>query len=160
MKTTKIILAIAFIICLSSCSNTNTENHLDLETVLNELKEFESTYSKVVDTRDIDAILEFYSDDLITIFPDSPILYGYEWIRTLLLEMYEDYELFESFSFVDVRIISEHVVASYSYTQKMTPNSEGEEFTANGKGACVLKKSEKGIWQFEWNTYTIDSQKD
>ena len=158
MKTIRIILVIALTICLSGCTDTSNLDLLDLETVKSELTEFESTYSSVVDSRDIDAILEFYSDDLITISPDTPIQYGADWIRDLLIEMYEDYELYEKFSFVDIRIIADRVVASFTYTQKMTPIAEGEEFLATGTGSCVLKKSEKGIWQFEWNTYTVDSQ--
>lgn len=158
MKTTRIILAFAFIIGLSACSNLDTQEYWDIEIVKNELKNLESEYSSTVDTKDIDAILKYYSDELITISPNSPILYGSEWIRTALVEMYESYELYERFSFVDIKPLGPRIVASYTYTQKMRPITEGEELVFSGKGSCVLNKSENGIWQFEWNTYTVDDQ--
>ena len=158
MKTFLAFLAITLILFTTGCLNTEPKDSLDLESVVIELRELESVYKNTVDSKDIDAILQFYNPDLVTVSPDSPILYGIDWIRTALMDIYASYEFEESFKFVDIKIIDDRAVASYTFIQQMILISSTEELIITGKGVCILKKSEKGIWQFEWNSYTNDNQ--
>lgn len=145
------------LIFATSCLQSSTEPDLDLTTVEKELRAFENIHREAIDSKDIDGILKCYATDLITISPDEPILYGKDWIRTLVTDLYKTYDFHEDFKLIDIRIIEEHVVASYSFSQQMTLLTGGEPTVQTGKGMCILNQSETGNWQFVWNAYNYDN---
>ena len=144
------------LIFATSCIQPSTEPDLDFTTVEKELRAFETANRIAVDSGDIDGILKYYSSDAITIPPSDSILYGREWIRTLLVNLYKDYEFHEVFEFIDIRIYGNRIAATYTYSQNINPLIGGEQITQTGNGMCILKKSEEGIWQFEWNAYNLN----
>ena len=157
MRSVSYAITIGLIILVSSCTRTSSEPQLDPIQVKKELKEFETIHREAIDSKDIDVILKCYAKDLITISPDEPILYGKDWIRTLVTDLYKTYDFHEDFKLIDIRIIEEHVVASYSFSQQMTLLTGGEPTVQTGKGMCILNQSETGNWQFVWNAYNYDS---
>jgi ketosteroid isomerase-like protein len=122
-----------------------------------ELRAMEIAHKAAIDSKDIEGILQFYSSDLITISPGEPILYGNDWMRTTLNDLYNTYEFTEDFKFIDIRIIGDRVAASYSFTQQMTPLAGGEKIEQTGKGMVILKQNELNNWQFEWNASSYDN---
>ncbi|MFW6160748.1 MAG: hypothetical protein ACOC57_06365 [Acidobacteriota bacterium] len=90
--------------------------------------------------------MQFYSTDLITISPGEPIFCGKDWIRKTLNDLYSSYEFQEDFKFIDIRIIGDHVAASYSFIQQMTPLTDGEKTEHTGKGMAILKQNEMKNW--------------
>jgi ketosteroid isomerase-like protein len=163
MKTKRVTLSFFFAIIIglmilaSSCSRTSSKLQLDPVTVEKELRAFETMHREAIDSKDIDGILKCYATDLINISPDEPILYGKDWIRTLLTDLYKTYDFHEDFKLIDIRIIGDRVAASCTFKQQMIPLSGGDTITQTGKGMCILKRSETGTWQFEWNAYNYDS---
>lgn len=157
MKSILTLLVIVILSCSISCSRTKPEVSLDISSIESELRAFESAHRSAIDLKDINAVLQFYSTDLITVSPDEPILYGRDWITNVLTDLYNEYEFQEDFKLKDIKIIGDRVVAVNEFTQQMTSFSEGDKFVQTGKGICILKKSETGTWQFEWNAYTYDS---
>ena len=157
MKSTLTLPVIVFLFCSMSCSRTEPEVSLDISSIESELRAFESAHRWAIDLKDINAVLQFYATDLITVSPDEPILYGRDWIPNVLTDLYNEYEFHEDFKLKDIKIIGDRVVAVCEFTQQMTSLSEGEKFVQTGKGICILKKSDTGTWQFEWNAYTYDS---
>ncbi len=153
MKTISIISAFVHLLCFYSCSGPEPKTNLDLKVVETELRAFESNHRTAIDTKDIAGILQYYATDLITISPDEPILYGKDWIRSLVTDLYKTYDFQEDFKFIDIKIVGDRVAASYTFKQQMTPLSGGDTITQTGKGMCILKRSETGTWQFEWNAY-------
>jgi ketosteroid isomerase-like protein len=150
-------ITIALLILASSCSRPTNNSKLDPIIVEKELRAMEIAHKTAIDSKDIEGILQFYSSDLITIFPGEPILYGKDWARTTLNDLYNTYDFCEDFKFIDIRIIGDCVAASYSFTQQMTPLAGGEKIEQTGKGMCILKQEETKNWQFEWNAYHIDN---
>jgi uncharacterized protein (TIGR02246 family) len=125
-------------------------------TVESELRQLRIGHREAVDSRSSDAILQFYAPDLITVAPGKPILRGREWIREACDELFRDFDFHEDFDFVDIRIMGDRIAASYEYSQQMTPLTGGESVIQTGKGIFILKRSEAGRWQIEWNAYTTD----
>ncbi len=130
---------------------------MDTNSVENDLRSIEVNHKIAVDNKDIDGILQFYTADLINIPQGEPILYGREPIQNLLIDLFKTYDFHEDFRFVNIRNIGEHVAASYTFEQKMTPLTGGDTINRSGKGLCLLKRSESGNWQFEWNSYSYDN---
>ena len=157
MRTVYFAIIIGLIILVSSCTGTTSKLQLDPIQVEKELRVFETIHREAIDSKDIDGILKCYATDLITISPDEPILYGKDWIRTLVTDLYKTYDFHEDFKLIDIRIIDEHVVASYSFSQQMTLLTGGEPTLQTGKGMCILNQSETGNWQFVWNAYNYNS---
>jgi ketosteroid isomerase-like protein len=156
-----LVLVLCFAFGCQQAEHVAEEPVVDVEAekliVEKELQAFEIVHKAAIDSKDIEGILQFYSSDLITISPGEPILYGNDWIRTTLNDLYNTYEFTEDFKFIDIRIIGDRVAASFSFTQQMTPLAGGDEIEQTGKGMCILKKIELDNWQFEWNAYSYDN---
>ena len=150
-------IAIGLLTLGTSCSKTKEYSALDPSIVEKELRAMEIGHRTAVDAKDIDGILRYYASDLITISPGETILYGKEWIRANLADLYKTYDFHEDFKFIDIKIIGDRTAASFSFTQLMTPSVGGEKIEHTGKGMCILKRSELKNWQFEWNSYYVDN---
>ena len=165
MKKLLIILPLVFLLCFTlvcqKAEEVAEEPAVDVEAekqiLEEELRAMEIAHKAAIDSKDIERVLQFYSSDLITISPEEPILYGNDWIRTTLNDLYNAYEFTEDFKFIDIRIIGDRVAASYSFTQQMTPLAGGEKIEQTGKGMVILKQDEMKNWQFEWNAYSYDN---
>jgi ketosteroid isomerase-like protein len=157
MKRTLILYALGILFGLPACSGPDVKSALDLETVGNELGSMETNHRLAIEAKDIDAVCQFYSDDLITISPNEPVLYGRDWIPGTMRDLYSSYDFHEDFRLGDLRIIGDRVAASYTFEQKMTPLTGGDQITLTGRGMCILKRTEAGVWQFEWNCYSYDT---
>jgi len=164
MKKLLMILPLIFLLCFSfGCQKAEEaaeEPAVDVEAekliIEKELRAMEIAHKAAIDSKDIEGVLQFYSSDLITISPGEPILYGNDWIRTTLNDLYNNYDFTEDFKFIDIRIIGDRVAASYSFTQQMIPLAGGEKIEQTGKGMVILKQDEMKNWQFEWNAYHMD----
>ncbi|MBS3772009.1 MAG: nuclear transport factor 2 family protein [Bacteroidales bacterium] len=149
-------IVLSLLVWASGCSGPVSQPVLDPANVESELRAFEDAHRDAIDKKDIEGILQFYSTDLITVTQGEPIQYGNDWIRPLMQELYQSYDFHENFKLDDVEIIGDRVVATLQYSQKMTPLKGGKTVIETGKGVCVLKKSDTGNWQFEWNCYNPD----
>jgi ketosteroid isomerase-like protein len=149
---------VGLIILASSCSRPTPKPELDLNTVEKELRAFETLHRNAIDSKDIDGILQCYSPDYINVSADGPILYGRDFIRTNMSELYKTFDFHEDFKFVDIRIIGDRVAATYTASSQMTPLAGGETVKETAKGLCILKLSETKTWQFEMNAYSYDKK--
>jgi len=148
---------ILLLVGLFGCSRTAPKTDLKLETIQKELQELRVAHKAAIDSKNIEGILQFYSPDLITLSPGQPIMYGPEYIRPTMEELYKTYDFHEDFMLSDIHIVGDRVAAALIFEQKMVPLTGGDTIKETGRGMCILKKSENGIWQFEWNTYFPDS---
>jgi ketosteroid isomerase-like protein len=165
MKKRFMILPLVFLLCFAfGCQKAEevaekpvVDVEAEKQILKNELRALEIAHKAAIDSKDIEGILRFYSSDLVTISPGEPILYGKDWIRITLNDLYNTYDFTEDFKFIDIKIIGDCVAASYSFTQQMTPLAGGEKVEQTGKGMAILKQDEMKNWQFEWNSYHIDN---
>jgi len=157
MRKTILISVLGLLLFSSSCSRHESKTTLDLKVVETELRSLELNHRAAIDSKDVAGILQYYSTDLITVPQGEPIIYGRDWITNTMNDLYKSYDFHEDFKFNDIRIIGDQVAESYTFKQQMTPLTGGAEIIQTGKGMCILKKSENGIWQFEWNANSYDS---
>lgn len=151
------ILLLLSVILIAGCTHKKTEPGLDPKTVNAELKAFQVAHREAIDAKDIEGILQFYSPDLITVEPGMPVQYGNQFVRPLLTELFANYDFHEDFGLNDIRIMGDRVAATYQYTQQLKPLAGGETIVQSGKGICILKRTDAGQWQFEWNAAVYDS---
>ena len=140
-----------------SWAQTVTQPVLDAAGVESELRALEAAHAKAIDSKDIEAILQFYSPELITMPGTEPFLRGREWIRSTMAELYRTYEFHEEFRLSDLRVYGDRVAATLQYKQRMTPLAGGQPIVETGKGICILKRLAPGRWQIEWNAYVPDA---
>jgi len=152
------IAVLGLLIAASGCYQQPPQPALDAAAVDAELRQFEDAHRAAIDSKDIDRILEFYAPDLITVSPDEGIVHGREWIRATCEQLFRDFDFHEDFTLIDIRMLVDRVVASFEYTQQMTPLSGGEPVVVTGKGVGIFKRSETGAWQWEWNSYAPDAR--
>lgn len=152
------VLAVASGLVLGaiSCSQEQPAVTLDVADVEAELRAMEAAHEAAIDAKDVDAILEFYAPDLITLPSGGEILRGRDWIRSTVAELFQTYDFHETFILSDIRVYGDRAAATFRYTQAMTPLAGGETVVETGKGVCILKRSEPGKWQIEWNAYGPD----
>jgi len=144
-------------VAIPSCAGPPAQEAPEPSVIEAELRQFEDAHRAAIDAKDVDRVLEFYAEDLITVSPETGIVRGREWIRTTCEELFRDYEFHEDFELADIRILGNRVVASFEYTQEMTPLAGGDPVVVTGKGVGVFKRSETGAWQWEWNSYAPDA---
>lgn len=136
----------------------HASHELDLDTAVveKELRAMEAGHRTAIESKDVDAVLRYYATDLITIAPGEPIHYGNEWVRAAVADIFRAYEFHEDFTFIDIKVIGDRVAASLRFSQQMTPLAGGEKIEQTGQGMCILKRNDRDIWQFEWNSYRYD----
>ena len=93
MRCVYYVITIGLLILVSSCSRPANNSALNPIIVDKELRAFETAHKAAIDSKDIEGILQFYSSDLVTISKGEPILYGKDWIRTTLNDLYNTYDL-------------------------------------------------------------------
>ena len=162
LTTIPLVFLLCFVVgCQKPAEEIANEPAVDVEaekqSLEKELRSMEIAHKAAIDSKNIEGVLRFYSSDLITISPEEPILYGNDWIRNTLIDLYNAYEFTEDFKFIDIRIIGDRVAASYSFTQQMTPLAGGEKIEQSGKGMVILKQDEMKNWQIEWNASYLDN---
>ncbi len=141
----------------TGCAGPPAGPTLDPAVVEVELRQFEDAHRLAIEAKDVDRVLEFYAEDLITVSPEMGIVRGREWIRPSVEELFRDYDFCEDFTLVDIRILGDRVAASFTYEQRMTPLAGGEPVVGTGKGVGIFKRLETGAWQWEWNSYAPDA---
>jgi len=139
-----------------SCSQEQPAIALDAAAVEAELRAMETAHEAAIDAKNVEAVLDFYAPDLITVPLGGEILQGREWVRSTVAELFQTYDSQETFTLSDIRVFGDRAAATLQYTQQMTPLAGGETVIETGKGLCILKRSEPGKWQFEWNAYGPD----
>jgi uncharacterized protein (TIGR02246 family) len=140
----------------AACAGPPKQPAPDLAAVEAELRQFEDAHRAAIDSKDANRVLEFYAPDLITVSPEGGVQRGRDWIVPVCEQLFRDHDFHEDFKLADIRILGDRVAASYTYEQRMTPLAGGEPVVATGKGVVILKRSESGGWQFEWNSYAPD----
>ena len=94
------------------------------------------------------------ADDAIFMPPNLPPKSGPD-LRAWLKDFVERFEVeWLTFTSVDVLVIADLAVHSYSYRWRVTPRSGGESTISVGKGMHVLRKRADGswlIWRAIWN---------
>jgi len=139
------------------CAEPPVQEAQDPSVIEAELRRFEDDHRAAIDAKDVEGVLAFYAEDLITVSPEMGIVHGRDWIRTTCEELFRDYDFREDFTLVDIRILGDRVVASYTYEQRMTPLAGGEAVLGTGKGMVIIARSSAGAWQIEWNSYAPDA---
>ena len=83
-----LLTAVAFLFGLAGCGTASQEtaaapeatDQLDLAKIRTEIQSLENDFGKATTNNDLDALLEYYADDAISLANDAPMLVGKEAI--------------------------------------------------------------------------------
>ena len=113
-----------------------------------------------VRARDIDALLNLWSDNPIALPPEGPILEGREAIAGMLEpnrsgaeRLWETVEYVQNFT--EVEVAGTYAWDLGTVTTRMVRKSDGRELTLNGKLLRILRREPDGSWRVHrsaWNT--------
>jgi uncharacterized protein (TIGR02246 family) len=98
---------------------------------------------------DVDRIMEFYADDVVTILPGIPPLEGKEAVRADWEYMLDTYKLDREAELVYVNVDGDSAVRRMEWTNTLTPKDGGEPIVESGNCIFGFKKVDDE-WKLAW----------
>ncbi len=101
--------------------------------------------------RDYDALLDFFSEDLVYMAPDQPMLRGKDELRGFL----EAFPQISRFTQSLLSATGDHELAALQATADSTMEVDGQEVSSTGKFLATVTK-DGGRWLFTAVCYNLD----
>ena len=105
------------------------------------------------ETNDVDRIMEFYADDVVTILPGIPPLEGKEAVRADWEYFFDTYELDREAELVYVNVDGNSAVRRMEWTNTLTPKDGSEPIVETGNCIFGFKKVDDE-WKLAWEIAT------
>jgi ketosteroid isomerase-like protein len=157
MRCILILTGVAALSALA-CSTEEVQPVIDAAAIEAELRQFERDYVATGALREVEPLLAYYAEDAVFLPPGDRMQYGREWVRTILNELFTAYDFEEVFHILQFKPLGDRVLAIYEYSSRGVPKGAGDAFEEQGIGMALLKRSETGGWQFEWNAWNVIPQ--
>ncbi|HEX2270822.1 MAG TPA: DUF4440 domain-containing protein [Pyrinomonadaceae bacterium] len=147
---TLILLSLLFSVSCRSATDTRAADEATL-------RKLDEEWSKSVESRDVEKVISYYSDDAVVMPPNIPTLTGKDSVRTLWRSMLES-PLFSGgwkATKVDVAQSGDLAYVSGNYEFK-EQDAGGNPITDKGKYLVVWKKQTDGNWKCVANMFNSD----
>lgn len=106
---------------------------------------------------DLDRLMEVYTDDVVSMPPNRPVIEGKEALEEDFRQFYAEFTVERQFTLVDLELAGDTAFRRGEWTQTFTPKAGGEPITEVGKCLLVLKRFDDE-WKIEteiWNTDSV-----
>ncbi len=111
---------------------------------------------EAVKANDLDRLMEFYADDVVTILPGMPPLVGKEAVRDDWAYFFDTFTLERDAELVYVNVDGDSAVRRMAWTNTLTPKDGSDAIIDTGNCVVGFKKV-GGEWKIAWEmaaTYT------
>ncbi|NJN98760.1 MAG: DUF4440 domain-containing protein [Anaerolineales bacterium] len=143
-----------------SCSDDLTILQAQLEAVqlkVDPVAEFKNVVfaaDEAIKSGDVDRIMQFYADDVVTMLPGRSPLKGKEAVRADWEEFFNAFTLKRDAELVYVDVSGDSAVRRMEWTNTMTSKDGSEQIVETG--TCVLGfKKVGGEWKIAWEIATV-----
>jgi uncharacterized protein (TIGR02246 family) len=156
MKSKTCLLVLAFLFLAYACQSAETpqtESKVSTDVDVQVLKEMIERYDTSVN--DVEAWLEFYTDDVVQMPPQSSITFGKEAIRKNAEEFFSNNTGELSSTVEDIQISGDMAYLRVSYISSAAPKQGGDTTTETGKWVLICKRQPDSAWKISseiWNT--------
>jgi uncharacterized protein (TIGR02246 family) len=104
---------------------------------------------EAVQAGDVDRIMEFYADDVVTILPGVPPLVGKDAVRADWDYFFDTYTLDRDAELVYVDVSGDTAVRRMAWTNTLTPKDGGDPIVDTGNCVVGFKKV-NDEWKIAW----------
>ncbi len=149
-------IALVSISLIMGCSSGTSE--ADLQSI----RDFVAQLDAAINAGDLDALMALYSDSVIQMPPNEPLIQGKDALRARTGDWFAIYNA-ESWSTVEyARVMGDRAFVRLSYVESATPKVEGEgaAFSVKGKWVVMLASKPDGSWQITNEIWNEDAPPD
>ena len=148
-------LAMAVLILVPvAMAQANAKKSSDAE---NRIRALDSEWSQAAQSKDVDKMVSYYSDDASAFPFNAPIATGKEQIRQLWLALMAKPGFSLSFAPTKIDVAKSNDLAYEAGTFELKMNdAQNNPTTTNGKYVVCWKKSAKGEWKVQLDIFNTD----
>jgi len=148
-------LAMAVLILVPvAMAQANAKKSSDAE---NRIRALDSEWSQAAQSKDVDKMVSYYSDDASAFPFNAPIATGKEQIRQLWLALMAKPGFSLSFAPTKIDVAKSNDLAYEAGTFELKMNdAQNNPTTTNGKYVVCWKKSAKGEWKVQFDIFNTD----
>lgn len=105
----------------------------------------------------IDNVLAVFTDDLVLMPPNEPVLVGKDAARSWLQEMYRQFKIEGTYTSVsDLTVAGDWAFERMAFTLKLTPTGGGAAVEDVGKGFHIYRRQGDGAWKIAQDIWNSD----
>jgi len=135
-------------------AQANAKKSSDAE---NRIRALDSEWSQAAQSKDVDKMVSYYSDDASAFPFNAPIATGKEQIRQLWLALMAKPGFSLSFAPTKIDVAKSNDLAYEAGTFELKMNdAQNNPTTTNGKYVVCWKKSAKGEWKVQFDIFNTD----
>jgi uncharacterized protein (TIGR02246 family) len=148
-------LAMAVLILVPvAMAQANAKKSSDAE---NRIRALDSEWSQAAQSKDVDKMVSYYSDDASAFPFNAPIATGKEQIRQLWSALMAKPGFSLSFAPTKIDVAKSNDLAYEAGTFELKMNdAQNNPTTTNGKYVVCWKKSAKGEWKVQFDIFNTD----
>jgi ketosteroid isomerase-like protein len=110
------------------------------------IKEWIDRYCATVTAGDFEAYRAFWTEDVVWLPPNGPVVKGIDACMEHNRPYFEQYESVEKMSVEEIGIADRFTFVRVNYTYRGKSKAEGEPLKEDGKGIFILKRKRGGSW--------------
>ena len=151
--------AILAFLALSACTSQSADmpKPVDTSADVAELRRLQDRELDMLNSGNIDSMLTNYTDDIIMMAPDAPLVNGTPALRSMMEEMLKEATPTGKYTSADVDVYGDIAIVRYTGTMTMTPKAAGAAaVTETIKGIHVYKKQPDGRWKIAQDVWNND----
>jgi len=151
--------AILPVVLLSACASqtAGTPKPVDTSADVAELLRMQDRELDMLNAGNIDSMLTNYTDDIIMMAPDAPLVNGHAALRSMIEGMLKDATPNAKYTSSDVDVHGDIAIVRYTGTMTMTPKAAGAApVTHSIKGIHVYTRQPDGRWKIAQDVWNND----
>ena len=151
MKKLFYVIPMVFLLCVAfACQKAEEvaeEPTANVEADIEAVRNWANGNFAAADTGDLEGYLAFWSEDVIWMPPNAPIIRGKSAVREYVQPFFEQLTILHEYSIEEVEVGGDFAFTRISSKETYTPKTgEGEPMIVNSKAIFLLKRMPEGAW--------------
>ena len=161
MKKLFVILSLVLVLCFTFSyqqgEEVAEEQEVDIEADVQAIKELIKEWEEAFNTRNIEKLLSFYTDDSLRIPANQAPIIGKEAIRDSFQQEFDRFSSETESEVVDVKIGGDLAFVRGTWAATNTIKATGESLKINGNWVDLDQKQPDGSWKIIWSIWSDES---
>jgi uncharacterized protein (TIGR02246 family) len=157
-----ISLSVLFIFCTHRRSSrgeavTKSESKTDVASDIAEIKKLEGLYDSSINNGNLDLWISLWTDDGISMPPNTPAVIGKKQIKAGIQSEFELYYTKIACSIEEIRVARDWAFVRGTYKQSITPKVGSKTIKMNGKYISVYERQVDGSWKLARDCFNYNA---
>lgn len=155
MKNSSILATLAAVVIVVTCSRIGEEAVSTTQDDMVAVSRMTVSLDRIAAEADLEAFLEYVSEDAVYMPPDEPAIVGKQAIRNWYANHYEHFTVDLQHEPLETDVFGDIIIHRGNALFSMTPRAGGESMSAYNKYLFVIKKQPDGslkIWRAIFNS--------